>query len=113
MPSTIVIVVNDEMPDQYFQLTNKYDNTALDISASTTTVTAKFRSRGNTDESEFEANLTKVIGGLGVVMMAWPAALDYTAGRYELEVTVLWDSQPQTVLDIARYRLKSEFPDAA
>lgn len=109
MPKAIEVTQNDLKPDLYFQLYNRANTEVLDISLSTTTVSAKFRVKGD-DESLFEVALSKVLPDVGVVKMEWPAdSLDVDVGRYELEVTVSFDGSPQTVVDIVSIKVREEF----
>jgi len=109
----IEVVQNDLKPDIYFMITNKSDDTVVDVSASSIVVTAKFRAKG-ASTSLFEATCTKVKPVLGIVSMVWPAdSLDVDAGRYEIEITVTDGTDPQTVLDIVQVRVKEEFGDVS
>jgi len=103
----------DDRPIRYFQLYRLYNETVYDLSDSGVVVTAKFRARGDTDESLWEATCTKVKAEQGIVSVQVPASgLDVDPGSYELEFTVTDNSLPETVLDIITVRVNQEFPDA-
>ena len=108
---------NDLGQTKYIQLKDlaKDPVIGLDITASTTTVSALFRAQGDTDESLWSVSCTKVLSLFGVVSFLIPASgLDQTApGRYEMEFTVDFNGRPETVLDILKIKLRSEFPAVA
>ena len=113
-PAVIEVTVNDLKPDLYFQLYNRNTDIQLDISDSTTDVTALFRSLNNTDESEFEFTVTKHVASLGIIKLTFPAdSLDIDAGRYQIEITVDFNGSTQTVIDIFPVRVREEFPAVA
>lgn len=108
--SDLTWVVND-LPLRYFQLTHKANGAVYDVSDSDIVVSAKFRSRGNTDESEWDEDCVKVKADLGIVSLQVPTdGLDVDPGSYELEFTVT-NGVPETVLDIIVVQVKDEFPD--
>jgi len=109
----LTLTKNDTYPLIYMQLRDKFTELALDLSASTTVITAKFRAL-NATTTLWEATATKVKANLGVIYIEIPASgLDQDAGRYEIEVTVTFNSEIQTSPDIIAVKLRDEFPAVA
>jgi len=112
-----IIWTQGDRPTLYMQLTKKENGKVYDVSASTCIVTAKFRERGNTTESLWEATCTKNKPAFGMVWFTVPAdgllAADVPAGRYEIELTVTSSGLPETVIDIIKVRVMAEFPAVA
>ena len=108
----IYLVADDEKPDMTFSLTDASTDSALDLSASTTTIAFWFREAGNTDESIFTVACTKVgTGDTGQVTMAWPTnGLDDLDGEYEGEIVITWNSKTQTIYDMIRFTVRDDFP---
>lgn len=109
-----LIWVKNDLGTKYLQIRRSYDDSALDLSLSTTTVSVKFRAINNNDASLWTASCTKVIANLGLVSYDIPAdGLDQTPGRFQLEATADFDGSPETIINIIEIRLKDEFPDVA
>ena len=97
MMDPIIVHENDLNCDYYLRLGDIESGEWLDLSDSTTVVTAKFREKGTTTVLQ-SWTLTKVFGGAtGYVKFVWPAAaLAIDVGTYEIEISVSFDSRVQT-----------------
>lgn len=110
MSTKYKLVQGDRRPYITVQVSDDATATPVDVSLSTTTVTGKFRKK-NTSTVLQTITATKPNGGYdGLVQFAWPAsALDVAAGNYELEITIDFNGQTQTVLDIVQFKLRADF----
>ena len=97
MMDPIMVHENDLNCDYYLRLGDIESGEWLDLSDSTTTVTAKFR-KVNTTTVLQSWTLSKLFGGAtGYVKFVWPAAaLDVDKGTYEIEISVDFDGRIQT-----------------
>lgn len=93
----LVVHQGDDRPTLRFRIKDQDAGEYVDLSASTTTITAKFREKGTTTVLQ-TITCTKLFGGKhGHVEMVWPAtALDDDAGKYEIEVAVSFNGEIQT-----------------
>lgn len=88
----------DDLPDIYARIKDGESGTYVDLSAATTVISAKFRLVGATTVLN-TVTCTKVFGGTsGWCKMSWAGTqLDVAAGRYEIELSVSFNSMVQTV----------------
>lgn len=87
----------DDLPVIYARLLHGESELPIDLSAASTTVTAKFRAVGSATVLD-TITCAKVFGGTdGWVSMTWAAtSLDVAAGRYEIEISVSFNGAVQT-----------------
>lgn len=88
----------DDLPTLYFRLYDEEVGQWLDLSDSSAVVTAKFRAQG-TDDVLNTVTCSKLFGGsTGLVSFTWPGtALDVDVGKYEIEVSISFGGDVQTV----------------
>jgi len=93
----LIVHQGDDNPSLMFRLKDIEHDCWLDLSLSTTVITAKFRKQGSTTVLQ-TITCSKLFGGAtGYVQMDWPSdALDVDAGDYEIEVAVSFDGSIQT-----------------
>lgn len=110
MSTTYKLVQGDRRPIITVQLTDIATGTPVDLQLTSTTVTGKFRRKGSTTVLQTITG-TKIDGGYsGQVQFSWPAgALDVAKGNYEMEVSISFDGQTHTVLDIIKLKLREDF----
>lgn len=110
MAERIKLVQGDNFPWITLTLTDKSTGQALDLSVVTTVVRVYFRAAGSTT---ILSTLTcqKVSGGAtGQVRFNFPGAtLDVPAGSYEGEVEVDFSGETQTVYEVLKFSVRSQF----
>lgn len=106
----IRLVSGDERPIIVLTLTNDITGTAIDLTASTTTVSVKFRASGTTTLLS-TISCTKLDGGVnGQVQFGFTGGvLDVDPGMYEGEVVVNYNGEIQTVYDTLRFTVRDNF----
>lgn len=110
MAERIKLVQGDTYPWINLTLTDRVSGGALDLSSATTTVRVYFRAAGTTTILSTLA-CQKVGGGTtGQVRFNFPsAALDVPAGPYEGEVEVDFNGETQTVYEVLKFVVRSQF----
>ena len=114
MADQFVTVTEDDLQGPiYIQIHRNYDSELVDLSDSDTTIKMKFRAQGSTT-TNFDATLTKVQAGIGLLKFDWPTdGLDVTPGTFEGQVRVINSSdEEQTVLDTIIFNVKAAFSAA-
>ena len=110
MTDKIKLVQGDTKPTLICTLTDETTGDAINITGAT--VLLKFRQVGAT---VLTATITGVVtnGSGGVVAFYWttePTALDGPPGEYEGEIEITFqDGSIQTVYDLLKFKLRSEF----
>lgn len=109
MSDKIKLVQGDQKPRLQFTLTDKFTGSAIDLSASSTTVYLDFRKSGTTTVTQIPC--TKVGDGSGgIVYMDWPAgALAGDPGDYEGSLVISWNGALQTVYETLRFLTRAAF----
>ena len=94
----LILYDADDLPQLWFQIID--DDGVVDLSASTTVITWKFRQK-NTTTIIATGTATKVKGSgvTGWVQLDWGATDldDLTAGKYEIELSISFDGSIHTV----------------
>jgi len=114
MADQFVTVSEDDLQGPiYIQIHRNYDDALTDLSDSNTSIKMKFRAKNSTT-TLFDATLTKVQAGLGLLKFTWPTdGLDVTPGTFEGQVRVInGSSEEQTVLDTIIFQVLAVFADA-
>lgn len=118
MSETIQVVENDTLPDLAITLKDSKTGdlsdpdswSPIDLSAGTTSVVVKWRVRNGTTLLATIA-CTKVDGGnTGKVLMPFGTFLvDNSAGQYEGEIEITFDTDVQTVYDTLSLKIRADF----
>jgi len=88
----------DDRPSLYLQIRDIQADVAVDLSPSTTSITAKFREKGTTTVLDTITCSKVGSGATGWVQMDWDTdTLDVDEGNYEIELSVSFDGEIQTV----------------
>lgn len=98
---------NDTGPTLTVQIWDENTDLPIDVSASTSVVTLKYRKKGTTTILQTLTG-SKTEPTAGIVQFQF-AALAYDVGTYEAEITVLKGGITQTVEDIITFPLRAEF----
>jgi hypothetical protein len=107
--STIKIVQSDNLPEVTLTLTDRQTGDPIDLSASTTSVTVKFRAADST-ATPTVLPCSKVDAANGVVRFGFPgSALDVPAGQYQGEICISFNGQLLTVFDLLQFTLREDF----
>jgi len=110
MADVIKLVKGDELPLIILTLTDDVANTALDLSAGTTSVSVKFRAVGSTTLLSTISTAKTTDGTDGKVQFNFAGGvLDVTEGMYEGEIIVSYNGSLQTIYDKMRFRVRSNF----
>ena len=110
MADIIRLVKGDELPNIIITLTDDVANTALNVSAGTTTVKVKFKAVGGTSTLSTITCTNLTDGSDGKVQFNFANnVLDVDPGEYEGEVVVDFNGSIQTVYDVLRFRVRSNF----
>jgi hypothetical protein len=106
----IRLVKGDERPLIILTLTDDVTNTPVDLSASTTFVSIKFRAAGTTDTPAVIPCGKLTTGADGKVIFGFTGGvLDVPAGAYEGEIVINFDGQTETVYDLLAFRVRENF----
>lgn len=110
MSNNIRLVQGDNLPEVTLTLTDAQTGSAIDLSASTTTVVVKLRAQNGTTVLS-TLSCTKPNGGAdGVVMFYFPGTtLDIAPGQYQGEIEISFNGQIMTVYDLLQFTLRAEF----
>lgn len=110
MAERIKLVQGDNLPYVRLTLTNPADGTAINLSDPSIVVRVYFRAAGS---ATVLATITceKVSGGsTGQVRFNFPnGVLDVEPGPYEGEVEIDFDGQTQTVYEVLKFNVRSQF----
>lgn len=109
MADKIKLVKGDNRP--YIKLTlTTPDGNPVNVSASTTIVSIKFRAAGTTTVLS-TLTCTKPNGGSdGVVVFNFPGStLNVDPGQYEGEVNIDFNGETQTVYDVLKFTVRADF----
>ncbi|HAI37196.1 MAG TPA: hypothetical protein DCM40_03170 [Maribacter sp.] len=110
MADVIKVVKGDELPIITLTLTDDVANTPLDLSNVNTTVSVKFRAVNTTTVLSTIACSKLNNGTDGKVTFNFTGGvLDVDEGMYEGEVSVVFPSGTQTVYDVLKFRVRSNF----
>lgn len=103
------LVQLDVQPTVLLRLTDAATGAILDVSAATTTITAHIRAAGDTTLKE-SIPLAKPNGGVdGIVSLSWTATALDTAGEYEAEIEISFNSSKQTIYDVLPLSIRPQF----
>lgn len=109
MSERIKLVQGDNRPVITLTLIDTADGNVLDLSATTTHVSVKFRAVGSTDVLQ-EYPCVKSNGGAdGVVEFRFTDGLDVDAGLYEGEIFIDWNGEIETVYDPLKFKVREDF----
>ena len=110
MADTIKLVKGDELPQITLTLTDDVANAALDLSASNTTVTIKFKLKGGASTLSTISTSKLTNGADGKVFFNFAGGvLDVDPGEYEGEIIVSFGGNLQTVYDTLNFRVRDNF----
>jgi len=110
MADVIKLVKGDELPLIQLTLNDDVANTPLDLSASTTSVSIKFRATGTTTVSTTISCAKTTDGSDGKVQFNFTSGvLDVDEGSYEGEIIVNFNGSIHTVYDLLKFRVRSNF----
>ena len=110
MADTIKLVKGDELPQITLTLTDDVANAALDLSASSTVVTIKFRLKGGTTTLSTITTTKLTNGADGKVFFNFAGGvLDVDPGEYEGEIVSNFNGNLQTVYDTLNFRVRDNF----
>ena len=106
----IRLVAGDERPVVILTLTDDITGAVIDLSASTTTVTIKFRAAATTTVLS-TITCSKLSGGTtGQVQFDFTGGvLDVDPGSYEGEIQINYNGQVQSVYDVLRFTVRDNF----
>ena len=110
MADVIRLVKGDELPNIIITLTDDVANAPFNVSAASTVVKVKFKAVGgsNTLSTITCTNLTD--GTDGKVQFNFAnGVLDVDPGEYQGEIVVDQNGSLQTVYDVLRFRVRSNF----
>lgn len=110
----IAVTIGDERPKINFTLTDSKTGDPLDLSASTTVITGRFRAKGATT-TLWQATLTKIDDGeYGQVQLEFPSGgTDQSEGAYELQLAIAYSADIQTIQEVLRFKLTEKFAAVA
>ena len=110
MADIIRLVKGDELPNIIITLTDDVANTVLDVSASSTIVKVKFKAVGGTSTLSTITCSNLTDGSDGKVQFNFANnVLDVDPGEYEGEIVVDFNGSVQTVYDVLKFRVRSNF----
>ena len=110
MADTIKLVKGDELPQITLTLTDDVANAALDLSASTTSVSIKFKLKGGTSTLSTISTSKLTNGSDGKVYFNFAGGvLDVDPGEYEGEINISFNGSIQTVYDTLNFRVRDNF----
>lgn len=110
MADVIRLVKGDELPLIQLTLNDDVANTALDLSAATTSVSVKFRAVGGTSVLSTISCAKTNDGSDGKVQFNFASSvLDVDEGSYEGEIVVNFNGSLHTVYDLLKFRVRSNF----
>ena len=108
MSEIIKLVKGDELPQISLTLTDDVTASAVNLSASTTSVTVKFRKRGTTTTLSTITTTKSTNGSDGKVHFDFSGGvLDVDPGEYEGEVVIDYNGLVQTVYDVLKFRVRA------
>tara|TARA_A100001011_G_scaffold363919_1_gene414199 strand:+ start:1015 stop:1353 length:339 start_codon:yes stop_codon:yes gene_type:complete len=111
MADVIRLVKGDEKPLITVTLTDDSNSSAMDLSASSTSITVKFRAKGSTTTLA-TITTTKVGDGTAgqfTFDFAGGVLTNASAGAYEGEIVVNFNSNIHTVYDLLQFRVRDSF----
>lgn len=109
MAEVIKVVQGDTKPLISLTLTDEATGDPFDLSASTTTVTVKFRPAGSTATPQLIA-CTKTDAANGKVQFDFSGGiLNVDPGLYEGEIEVDLGGATHTVYDVLKFRVRADF----
>ena len=110
MADTIKLVKGDELPQITLTLTDDVAGSVLDLSASTTSVSIKFKLKGGTSTLSTIPTSKLTNGSDGKVFFNFAGGvLDVDPGEYEGEIIVSFGGNLQTVYDTLSFRVRDNF----
>jgi hypothetical protein len=110
MAERIKLVQGDNLPYIRLSLTDPTTGAAINLSDATVVVRVYFRAAGS-DTVLSTITCQKIGGGAGgLVRFNFPdGVLDVEPGLYEAEVEVDFDGQVQTVYEVLKFNVRSQF----
>lgn len=110
MTDKIKLVQGDNLPYIKLTLTDPLTGAAINLSASTVVVRVYFRAAGSTTLLNTIV-CEKISGGsTGQVRFNFPSGvLNVEPGLYEGEVEIDFEGQKQTVYDVLKFNIRSQF----
>ena len=110
MADVIRLVKGDELPNIIVTLTDDVSNAPFNVSATSTVVKVKFKSVGGTTTLSTITCNNLTDGTDGKVQFNFAnGVLDVDPGEYEGEIVVDQNGSLQTVYDVLRFRVRSNF----
>lgn len=110
MAEVIRLVKGDELPNIIVTLTDDVANAPFNVSAASTVVRVKFKAVGGTTTLNTITCTNLTDGTDGKVQFNFSGGvLDIDPGEYEGEIVVDQNGSLQTVYDVLRFRVRSNF----
>ena len=110
MAEVIRLVKGDELPNIIVTLTDDVANAPFNVSAVSTVVKVKFKAVGGTTTLSTITCTNLTDGTDGKVQFNFAnGVLDVDPGEYEGEIVVDQNGSLQTVYDVLRFRVRSNF----
>lgn len=110
MAERIKLVQGDNYPWINLTLTDQVTGLGIDLSQASTVVRVYFRAAGTTNVLSTLTCQKVDGGGTGQVKFNFPGStLDVAAGSYEGEVEVDFDGAKQTVFEVLKFSVRSQF----
>ena len=107
MADIIKLVKGDELPQITLTLTDDISGSAIDLSASTTSVSIKFKLKGSSTILSTISTAKLTDGSDGKVYFNFAGGvLDVDPGEYEGEIVIDYNGSTQTVYDTLNFRVR-------
>jgi len=107
MADIIKLVKGDELPQITLTLTDDISGSAIDLSASTTSVSIKFKLKGSSTTLSTISTLKLTDGSDGKIYFNFAGGvLDVDPGEYEGEIVIDYNGSIQTVYDTLNFRVR-------
>ena len=107
MADIIKLVKGDELPQITLTLTDDVSGSAVDLSASSTSVSIKFKLRGTSTTLSTISTSKLTDGSDGKIYFNFAGGvLDVDPGEYEGEIVIDYNGSTQTVYDTLNFRVR-------
>lgn len=107
MADIIKLVKGDELPQITLTLTDDISGSAMDLSASTTSVSIKFKLKGSSTTLSTISTSKLTDGSDGKVYFDFGGGvLDVDPGEYEGEIVIDFNNNIQTVYSMLNFRVR-------